>query len=619
MDIRKLIFLVFIFSSVFVFANPEDLKTVKESWTLKQKTDSLCNWSWEIRNANVSKSLNYANEALIYAKETKSNALICKALFYKGSALNNAGQAKQALKLLYEALDLLSFVNDKLLTARIYNAIGLANVNISQYDEAIEFYNKAIEVYELTEDYEGIAMQLQNIGVVYYLIGRSEEALDYYLQSVKILEDIDDASPSILANNYTNTAIVYMQIEDLQKALQFFNKAAKIYSELNDDSGLAHVFLNMGVMYFSVDIDSSLYFHQNALDKYRTLADQTSYAITMSYVADVYREKGQFEVAESYYDEAIEIMESEGFVYGEASARIGQGIFYRKTENYSLSVETLMKAMNLAKSIDALNLQTSASAELAMSYEKMNNYKEAVEYHKMHKQYSDSLFNMERLKIIKSLEYSYEYEKKQREIESLKAAQNIIRLRLISFIVILIILILFLAIFIYKQRIIRKKEKLHVEAQRLLSEEKLRTTESELNLRKKLLLNYALRVTEKNNLLSEISERLREIDLKNKREISGLISSIKMNILMPGEREELDKLVQQTGAMFFERINSINPDLTETEKKICVFLSFGFNSKDIAGIMNITSKTIDNYRSSIRKKLKIPEEKSLQEFFEGLL
>lgn len=621
MTIRKFIISAFIliYTSFIVFADSNKTKTVNDTWTLKQKTDSLCSWSWEIRNISSAQALEYASEALIYARELESNKLICKALFHKGSSLNNSGQPKLALEHLYEALDYLKFNNDPMLSARIYNAIGLASVNISEYDEAIDFYNKAIVVYEGSDDQEGIALQLQNIGVVYYLIGRSEDALDYYLRAVAILENLKDASPSILANNYINTAIVYMQIEDLIKARFFFDKASEIYNELNDGSGLAHTYLNMGVMYFSVDIDSSLYYHNKALERYMQLANQINYAISLSYVADVYREKEQYEIAGNFYVEAIEILENEDFIYGEVAARIGQGIYFRKTDNFITSIETLKLAMELAKSIDALNLQTNASAELALSFEAMNEYKEAVKYHKLHKQLSDSLFNMERLKIIKSLEYSYEYEKKQREIESLKASQNIIRLRLISFIAILIILIVSLTVFIYKQRTIRKKEKLHAETQRLLAEEKLRTTESELNLRKKLLLNYALRVTEKNNLLSEVSERLREIDLKNKKDISALISSIKMNLLMPGEREELDMLVQQTGAMFFERINSINPDLTETEKKICVFLSFGFNSKDISGIMNITSKTIDNYRSSIRKKLDIPENYSLQEFFEGLL
>lgn len=619
MTIRTFIFVVIAFSSIITFAESEDSLVVNDAWSLKQKTDSLCAWSWEIRNVNPAQAVEYSRDALIFAKQSGNNQLICKALFHKGSALNNSGQPKYALEYLYEALDYIKYNDEPLLSARIYNAIGLASVNISEYDEAVEFYNKAIEVYESTQDYEGIALQLQNIGVVYYLIGRSEDALDYYLQSVKILESLDNASKSILANNYVNTAIVYLQIEDLQKARQFFDKAAKNYVETDDDAGLAHVYLNMGVMYFNVDIDSSLHYHYKALEKYRQLANQINYAISLSYVADIYREKQMYEIAGDYYYEAIDILENEKFIYGEAAARIGQGIFFRKTGKYPESLETLKQAMNLSISIDALNLQTTASGELAKSYESMNNFQEALNYHKLHKELSDSLFNMERIKIIKSLEYSYESEKKQREIESLKSAQNIIRIRLISFIAILIILIVSLAVFIYKQRTIRKKEKLHAETQRLLAEEKLRTTESELNLRKKLLLNYALRVTEKNNLLSEISERLREINIKDKKEISGLISSIKMNLLMPGERDELDRLVQQTGAMFFERINSINPDLTETEKKICVFLSFGFNSKDISGIMNITSKTIDNYRSSIRKKLDIPENNSLQEFFEGLL
>ncbi len=608
--------------SVFGFDNiaSPDNKTenIYRDKSLTNSIDSLCQLAWDLKSSNSVIAIEYANEALLLARESRNNELISKALFYLGSALIVAGQPNPALKYLEEALKLIDKNNSPLLSARIYNGIGLAKVDIGEYTDALDKYNMALNIYREIKDTEGIALQLQNIGVVHHLVGRTEDALNNYLNAIAKLETLDDADPGIIANNYTNTAIIFLTINEKQKALEFFASAENIYKEKNDLAGLAHVYLNKGVLYFTIDLDSSLFYHNLALQKYKEQENRTKYATSLSYVADVYREKGEYEKSAGNYKIAIQILDEEGFLYGKSAALSGLGSLYRELGDYDNAIINISKALEIAASIDGLNLQKIALAELAETYYSAGDYKYAFDNYRLYKNMSDSLLSMEKLKVIKSLEYSYKAEKKQREIEKLTADQNLIKTRFRALAVIFFIVLMSLVIIINKQRIIRKKENLNSITQKLLAEEKLKLTESELKFRKKLLLNYALRVTEKNNLLSEISIRLKNLDKKTDKDFSEIIQSIKMNLLLPNERYELDKMTEQAGADFFSKIDRINPNLTLTEKKVCVFLSFGFNSKDISGIMNISSKTIDNYRSSIRKKLNIHEDDSMNDFFSDM-
>jgi len=443
------------------------------------------------------------------------------------------------------------------------------------------------------------------------LVGRSEDALRNYLQSASILETMPDASPGILANNYLNTAIVFMEINELIKADEYYRKSEQIYKSTDDIAGLAHLYTNMGVMFFDINLDSSLYYHSTALDFYKSVEKSINVGVSQSFVADIFREKGDFDTALNYYSEAIKILQTESYIYGEAVAQTGLGILYRLMQNYQQSIQALKKAFDLATSIDALNLQMNSSRELYETYAEMKLFKEAFAYSVLYKELSDSVLNMEKLNIIKSLEFSFESEKKQRHIEHLTAEAKLFQLKMMLFSATAFIILFSLLVFINRQRIIRKNEK-------RISEEKLKATELELELRKKILLNYALRVTEKNNLLSEISVQLKEMGLSGKKEMSQIFSSIRLNLLLPGEREELDSLIDQTGAAFFAKIEHVSSNLTEAEKRVCVFLSFGFSSKDISGIMNISPKTVDNYRSSIRKKLSISDDLSLSNYFASL-
>jgi len=616
--LRKSFFITIILFCAYTVFGKATQFTLSETWSKEQKVDSLCSWVWQYRTIDSRLAVTYAEEAVSLSLSAGDKGLICKSFFHQGSAFFNAGKLQLALESYNKALEYADARTPIQLKARIHNGIGLTSVDLADYSKALEHYNKALQLYKMDNNQEGIALQLQNIGVVYYMVGRTEDALNNYLESVKILEMLPDARPNILANNLLNTAIVFMEINELQKALEYYHKAVNIYAENNDMLGLAHVYSNMGVLYFRTNLDSSLYYHQLALEFYSTLSKEISIATSMNFVADIYREKGEYEKALAMYKEALDIIESEGYVYGQVTGLNSLGILYRLQGNFSASLTALHQSFELAESIDALNLQIMAAKELWNTYEQMGDYHQAFSYLKIHKTLNDSLFNLERLTTIKSLEFSFETEKKEREIEKLLNEKRIIRARMVSLIVLALLTVVFMLVIINRQRLIRRKEKLFAATQKQLTEEKLKAAESELALRKKLLLNYALRFTEKNNLLSDIQSKLKEMNVADKKHINTIASSIRMNLLLPGERQELETLIDQAGADFFCKIENISDNLTETEKRVCVFLSFGFNSKDISGIMNITSGTIDNYRSAIRKKLNIPEDIALQDFLSKL-
>jgi DNA-binding CsgD family transcriptional regulator len=69
---------------------------------------------------------------------------------------------------------------------------------------------------------------------------------------------------------------------------------------------------------------------------------------------------------------------------------------------------------------------------------------------------------------------------------------------------------------------------------------------------------------------------------------------------------------------FYQKIQTIAPDLTPNELRICAFMRLHISTKEIAYLTNRTIGTIDNTRSIIRKKLKLEENDSLQQFLINL-
>jgi DNA-binding NarL/FixJ family response regulator len=84
------------------------------------------------------------------------------------------------------------------------------------------------------------------------------------------------------------------------------------------------------------------------------------------------------------------------------------------------------------------------------------------------------------------------------------------------------------------------------------------------------------------------------------------------------EWDEFELWFQEVHKDFYRKLNDNFPDLTSREMKICAFLKLNLNTKEIASLTNLTVKTVEVYRSKIRKKLNLPPGSNLLKFITDL-
>jgi DNA-binding CsgD family transcriptional regulator len=65
---------------------------------------------------------------------------------------------------------------------------------------------------------------------------------------------------------------------------------------------------------------------------------------------------------------------------------------------------------------------------------------------------------------------------------------------------------------------------------------------------------------------------------------------------------------------YYEKLKNIAPELTPNDLRICALMRLNISTKEIALLTNRTAGTVDNTRSSIRKKLKLEDDTNLQEY-----
>jgi tetratricopeptide (TPR) repeat protein len=605
-----------------------------------QKTteiDMLCDSAWFYRRIDFEKALQFADKAIIEAEKNNPN-LLGKAYYHKGSCYLNNGKSQEAISY-YEMAKGKFDDSDTFYLGKALNGIGLAYADLSRFEEAKGYYQQSFNFFKKQNNIENQAVAIQNIGVIEYQQGNIKEALDKYLQVDSIFRQLPNVAKGRIAINLTNLAIVYNVLKEHKKARSIYKQAIENFEAINDLVGMAQVYVNLGVSYFDSDIDSSFYYHSKSLEISESFGHEIGIANGLTYVGDIYREKGDFEKAVSNYNKATELLRTNQFTFGLINTLISLADVYKRTEKYDLAIKSVNEAIDSTVSTGTLDHQQRAYTQLYEIYKKKKDYEKALNTSIIVQSLKDSIVNTEKYEAIKSIEAKFESHKKQNQIDQLTIEKELISLRYTAGIVFVILLLAVVLIVLNRRLIIRKRNLALIEAQKQIAEQNLilaqieleksntnkklaeielenerlknEKTEAELELRKKLLLNYALRISNKNEFLLNIKEKLKDKNIPDTDRLKQVSTLINRNLIAETELKELDTIMESVGAEFFLKLAKYSAEFNETEKKICVFLSLDMSSKDISSILAISPKTIDNYRSSIRKKLGIEADENL--------
>lgn len=127
---------------------------------------------------------------------------------------------------------------------------------------------------------------------------------------------------------------------------------------------------------------------------------------------------------------------------------------------------------------------------------------------------------------------------------------------------------------------------------------------------------------QKNEILSEILEKLRSAEDKDALVIMNQLKDIKKRIR---SHLDLDKMwdtlrvhFENVHPGFFEKLKSTYSELTPNDLKMCAYLKIGLGNKEIAQLTNITTSTIKKSLNRLKKKLGLTPEDKLRDFILSL-
>ena len=344
----------------------------------------------------------------------------------------------------------ISIVDDSL-KANLLNELSWELRN-SEPEKSIDYGLEAIKLAEKYNNYEELVKAYSFIGVAYRILGNYSEAIDYYYNGLQLakkyeIKDQEGYAYINIGNLNIYQGYYYNAIENLSKALEIAEK-------LDHKRMIGYVHLNLGrAQMLKKEYQEALNNFEKALE-IRIEIDQISgQAVCYKYIGDSHYALKNKNLALSNYNKSLEVVDKDADKDLVANIYNVIAEIYLESENFILAKENVTKSLLIAEEIGAKLIIRDNYKILSEIYLRTENYKQASKYLSYIIDYNDTLFNQQLSEKIFNLEYKFEKQRRQTEIDILNKDKRIKELELNKArsrnITLLVILILISVLLIY--------------------------------------------------------------------------------------------------------------------------------------------------------------------------
>jgi len=474
-----------------------------------------------------------------------------------------SGAYDQALMHLRQALRICQGLGEKSQGAEILLAMGSIHIRLNDHHAAMAAYHESLAMCEGESERGGRAAALAALGNVLGDVGEYVAALEHQLEALAIRETLDDPeSVGVICNDI---GLLYSQMGDSTSALGFFNRSLEIFRECGSPYLEILVLGNLGALHLTLG------HHASALDAamrtlviHQQLGDRVGQAGALIAVATCQERSGHLREAVAGFQRALELAEGSDQAQLQVVALVGLGNCRRELGEHWRAIADLERALAGARQVGERRLEYLTHEAFSKTYEAMGDSGSALEHYKVFVRMRDELQGREKRRAVTEMEIRFALARAERERDQYRA----------------------------------KVDQLQAEV-----EQKVR----ELNA-------LTLNMMQKDELLDMLKEQLaRSSDgsadarLLVQTVIDGIEATREDREQRKGGEENLFDLHRD----FIRVLTDRYPELTTTETKVCVLLKLSMATKDIANLLYLSERTVENHRYRIRRKMGLPADTNL--------
>ncbi len=246
-------------------------------------------------------------------------------------------------------------------------------------ETSIEWTDRAIFHARKFKNNDLLLIALSHSNYYYSRSGNYPKAVERCLEGLKIAEQ--NKLYIWQARFSGKIGASYQNMEDSDQAIKWLRRSIELYKK-HYPSQLSKPLGNLGGHYINIEqYDSALVYLNQALDLKRKSGDRESLALTMGNIASCYIQLKQYAKAEKMLREAYAIRKEFNDQYGTTKMLMDFSWLYGEQKDYHKSIVYADSARQIAIALNFSEFHNQASAQMAVMYAKLGNYKKAYEYH----------------------------------------------------------------------------------------------------------------------------------------------------------------------------------------------------------------------------------------------
>lgn len=492
-----------------------------------------------------------------------------------------------------------------------------------EFENAIEYLYQAkplIDVREFAYDYFYLLCGL----VDFHL------ALQQYEEAITINEELlifsnDDTEYKAIA--YYMLASIYFDLNAYDKSLIYVHQALSFKAEKLETQGSNHNLL--GSIFLQLDnLDSALYHYNCAYDLLKNSEEEqkSSHYLPsiLANISSVYYDLGDYQKAKNAAEEGLRIVWEDDIVSVTLlKQELSRYLYQQKA--YNEARDTLATTQAYLEELNDFDLWHHHYELLRDIEREQNNHLQAWKYNKLYKNYSDSIYNLQKETQLLGLKAQYDIEKKDIEINALKV-KNKAQSRVMIMSIVTVILLLGVVVSIIRQYRLQsaarrqkikyleaKEQQQKVEIERIEAEKKIETLERERLKEKVAFTNralasnttYLLKKSEQINAIKKQIEQITgNVPSRTQRQLKDIVQSIDQSLNLDSDWETFKVHFEQVNPDFFKKLEEKH-QLNTNDLRLCAYIKMKLTNKEIARMMNINTQSVITARYRLKKKLGI--------------
>jgi len=518
------------------------------------------------------RALEYAGEACQIAVDLNRGRDRGESLLLMGNCRGLIGAYAPALRDYRSALRLFRRVADSTGESRAVEGLGTIYLRQGLFARAFTEFRRAVALWRGTDEPAKAAAPLLNIGIIYATISEFEKALVTLAEVLDIVEKEaggEERWEMIRESALNTTAGVYKHLSDYTTAATYLQRALALAEARGERRAVAVTRSNLGALLIDMgEHEAGRALVEGAIVVAREMENREWEARFLGTLAVLHEHLGELETAEELVRTALTLAESIDAKQACTSSRLWLGTILRRAGRMEEALVELLAVREEAQRLGLRQSEQDAEEQLAQAYESLGDSASALHHLRAHLALASDIEGAARQRAAVEMRLRSTIERMEREQDALRREQT------------------------------------------RLQEEQGRSAEA--------LLASSMEIADRDHLLERLRDRAARIadgDAEAAVLARGMLRDIEG---IGGGRDRLDGRLLLLHADLREVLVRRFPALTPAELRVCLLVSAGMSSQEIADLLGVGYRTVETHRCRARSVLGLERSTNLTTFLQSL-